>query len=82
MPQVPEGVRGMIPRLDDRLGDTAFAFRDPIPVTSPLKRPPRQATAHKPKSVHNILTPAALAEITRRWFREYRVELERFADFE
>ena len=61
MSQVPEDVRGVTPRLDDRLGDTAFAFRDPIPIASPLARPPRQATAHKPKSVHDILTPAALA---------------------
>ena len=81
MSQVPEGVCGVTPRLDDRLGNTAFAFRDPIPITSPLARPPRQATAHKPKSVHDTIAPAALAEIAR-WFREYRAELERFADFE
>ena len=31
--------------------------------------------------MHDILTPEALAKIAR-WFREYRAELERFADFE
>ena len=80
MSQIPESVHGVTPRLDDRLGDTTFAFRDSVPITSPLERPPRQATAHKPKSVHDILTPAALAEIAR-WFREYRAELERVVDF-
>ena len=40
MSQVPDGIRGASPALDDRLGDTAFSFRDPIPITEPLKRPP------------------------------------------
>ena len=79
--QVPDGIRGASPKLGDRLVDTAFSFRDPIPITKPLKRPPRQSTRHKPRTVHGILTPKALHEIAR-WFREYRAELERFADFE
>ena len=81
MSQVPDGIRGASPALDDRLGDTAFSFRDPIPITKPRERPPRQSTRHKPRTVHDILTPEALQEIAR-WFREYRAELERFADFE
>ena len=81
MSQVPDGIRGASPALDDRLGDTAFSFRDPIPITKPLERPPRQFTRHKPRTIRDILTPAALREIAR-WFREYRAELERFADFE
>lgn len=81
MSDVPDGVRGVEPTLDERLGDTAFSFQDPISITPPLRRPPRQVTGHAPRTVRDILTPEALAGIAR-WFREYRAELERFADFE
>ena len=61
--EVPINIRGNSPRLDDRLGDTAFAFYDGIPVTPPLKRPPAQDSDFKPRCIGDLLYPWAIERI-------------------
>jgi hypothetical protein len=78
--EVPINIRGNSPRLDDRLGDTAFAFYDGIPVTPPLKRPPAQDSDFEPRCIGDLLYPWAIERIDW-WMRSYHEELERFANF-
>ena len=79
--EVPINIRGNSPRLDGRLGDTAFAFYDGIPVTPPLKRPPAQDSDFKPRCIGDLLCPWAIERIDW-WMRSYHEELERFANFQ
>ena len=78
---VPQNIRGNAPNLDDRLADTAFNFYDPIPVTSPVVRPPAQVSKHQPKSIRDILYDWAIAAIDW-WLFNFHAECERFAHFE
>ena len=78
--EVPVNVRGNSPRLDERLGDTALAFYDGIPITEPIKRPPSQVSNFRPATLRDLLYDWAIEQI-EWWLSNYHAEMERFSTF-
>ena len=78
--EVPDMLRGTSCARDDRLLDTPFAYRDPIPTTRRFTPPKRQQTSYRPTCVEMILFPSAI-ELIADWVQNYIAEYLEMPNF-